>query len=210
MIPSLRWEEGVEGQVAGVDEVGRGCLAGPVVASAVILPRPTSGWAQSLPPWIMQVKDSKMLSQAKREELAPLIEQFALSWSISEVSHDVIDRINIYHASHQAMVQSIDQLAVKPDHVLVDGNRVPVKLSIPATAIVAGDSQSLSIACASILAKVFRDQLMADLSVRYPGYGLEKHKGYPTAAHRKALASLGVSPIHRRSFGPVALLSGKT
>lgn len=199
--------------VAGVDEVGRGCLAGPVVAAAVVLPAGleiavAGGGAPGLE-WLAKVNDSKLLSAEEREELAPLIRGLARAYCIAQASVAEIDRINIYHASHLAMLRALQGLVTPcgetlvAHHVLVDGNRVPQGLPSSATAIVKGDSRSISIACASIIAKVHRDQMMVELDRKYPGYGLAVHKGYSTPQHQAALKALGARSIHRKSFAPV-------
>ena len=183
-----------EGLVCGVDEAGRGPLAGPVVAAAVILDpaRPIPG-----------LNDSKKLSEKKREALAILIRERALAWAVAEASIEEIDRLNILHASMLAMQRAVAALSVRPESALIDGNRCP-KLDIPAEAVVKGDGKIASIAAASILAKTVRDAGMLDLHAQYPMYGFDRHMGYPTAAHFAALEAHGASPVHRRSFGPVA------
>ncbi|MDD2662433.1 MAG: ribonuclease HII [Dechloromonas sp.] len=182
------------GLVCGVDEAGRGPLAGPVVAAAVILDpaRPIPG-----------LNDSKKLSEKKRAALAPLIRERALAWAVAEASVEEIDRLNILHATMLAMQRAVAALAVRPVSALIDGNRCP-PLDIPAEAVVQGDGKIASIAAASILAKTVRDAGMLELHERYPQYGFDRHMGYPTAAHCAALAEHGASPAHRRSFGPVA------
>lgn len=176
--------------VAGVDEAGRGPLAGPVVAAAVILP----------PDAVLPgLDDSKRLTPARREALAPLIRETAVAWCVAVVDVAEIDRLNIAQAAFEAMRQAVRGLAVPPEHLLVDGFPLP-GAPCPQEGIVAGDRLSHSIAAASVLAKVERDRLMDDLAERYPGYGFEVHKGYPTPAHREALRRLGPSPVHRRSF----------
>lgn len=182
--------------IAGVDEVGRGPLAGPVVAAAVILhpDRPVVGLA-----------DSKKLSEKRREQLAQEIKENALCWALGRAEVEEIDRLNILHASLLAMKRAVEALAPAPVHALIDGNRCP-DLACSAEAIVGGDASEPSISAASILAKVERDQEMVQLDEHYPGYGLAKHKGYPTKLHVEALREIGVSPIHRRSFGPVKKL----
>lgn len=179
--------------VAGVDEVGRGPLAGPVVAAAVILDpdRPIDGLA-----------DSKKLSEKRREQLALEIRERARCWALGRAEVEEIDRLNILHASLLAMQRAVMALATPPGHALVDGNRCP-DLPCSAEAIVGGDASEPAISAASILAKVARDREMVELDQRYPGYGLARHKGYPTRLHVAALQEIGVSPIHRRSFGPV-------
>ncbi len=187
--PSLRY-------VAGVDEVGRGPLAGPVVAAAVILDpqRPIAGLA-----------DSKKLSEKRREALALEIRERALCWALGRAEAEEIDRINILQASLLAMQRAVAALSTPPELALVDGNRAP-RFACPARAIVGGDASEPAISAASIIAKVARDREMVELDARYPGYGLARHKGYPTRQHVEALRELGVSEIHRRSFGPVQRL----
>jgi ribonuclease HII len=182
------------GLVCGVDEAGRGPLAGPVVAAAVILDpeRPIPG-----------LNDSKKLSEKKRIALAALIRERAIAWAVAEASVAEIDQINILQASLLAMQRAVAALSVKAESALIDGNRCP-KLEIPAEAIIQGDGKIASIAAASILAKTDRDAGMLILHAEYPQYGFDRHMGYPTAAHFKALEAHGVSPVHRRSFGPVA------
>ena len=176
---------------AGCDEAGRGCLAGPVTAAAVILP---ADFADEL------INDSKQLSEHRRELLRPVIEREALAWAVAHVSPQEIDRINILNASILAMHRAIDQLQVRPEALLIDGNRFKPYHDIPHTTIVKGDGRILSIAAASILAKTHRDELMRRLAQDYPGYGWEGNKGYPTREHRDAIARLGVTPHHRRTF----------
>ena len=180
--------------VAGVDEVGRGPLCGPVTAAAVVLD------PDLIPPGI---GDSKTLSAAKREALAGAIMATARSWSVAHATVAEIDTLNILHASHLAMERAVAGLGIAPGFVLVDGNRLPKSLPCPARAVVKGDAKSLSIAAASILAKVVRDHLMVDLAQQHPGYGWERNAGYPTKDHLAALLNLGVTPQHRRSFRPV-------
>jgi len=182
------------GLVCGIDEAGRGPLAGPVVAAAVILDaaRPISG-----------LNDSKKLSEKKRGELAALIRERAVAWAVAEASVEEIDRLNILNATMLAMQRAVAGLAVTPERVLVDGNRCP-PLPMPAEAVVKGDGKIASIAAASILAKTVRDAGMLALHARYPQYGFDRHMGYPTAAHRAALEIYGATPVHRKSFGPVA------
>ena len=183
-----------EGLVCGVDEAGRGPLAGPVVAAAVILDpaRPIAG-----------LNDSKKLSAKKRVALAGLIRERALAWAVAEASVEEIDQLNILHASMLAMQRAVAALQVTPDRALIDGNRCP-SLAMPAEAVVQGDAKVAAIAAASILAKTVRDEGMLVLHAQYPHYGFDRHMGYPTAAHCAALAAHGVSPVHRRSFAPVA------
>ena len=175
----------------GCDEAGRGCLAGPVVAAAVILPE---RFAHPL------LNDSKQLTEAQRELLRPIIEAEALSWGIGLCSPAEIDQLNILQASITAMHRAIDQLVLSPEMLLIDGNRFRPYPGIPHECIVKGDATYRSIAAASILAKTERDHLMLELEEQYPGYGFAEHKGYPTPQHRAALAELGPSPVHRLSF----------
>ena len=181
--------------VAGVDEVGRGPLAGDVVAAAVIL-------GDSSPAGLT---DSKALSPRQRERLAEMIRSEAVSWSLGRATVAEIDELNILQASLLAMWRAVEGLSVQPSLVLVDGNHLP-RWSYEARAIVKGDLIEPAISAASIVAKVTRDSEMVILDDQYPGYGFATHKGYPTKAHLAALASLGVSPVHRRSFGPVKRL----
>jgi ribonuclease HII len=194
--------------VAGVDEVGRGCIAGPVTAAAVLIP---SGWEHSLPTWMSEVRDSKQLSAATRERLALEIQATTI-FAIVHASVQEIDAINILRASHLAMQRAVESvLAREPQlhHVLVDGNLIPRGFSGSSFSFsphIKGDQKSIAIACASILAKVERDRVMGELEVEYPGYGLAAHKGYPTPSHLKALARQGVTSIYRQSFAPVRAL----
>ena len=186
--------------IAGVDEVGRGPLAGDVVAAAVILDpaRPIEG-----------LRDSKKLSEMRREALAQEIRERALAWSVARATVAEIDELNILQASLLAMKRAVESLAVQPGYVLVDGNRLP-QWSYASEPVVKGDDRVPAIAAASILAKVQRDGELIALEERYPGYGFAAHKGYPTRVHLEALKSLGVTPAHRRSFGPVKnLLASK-
>ena len=196
-LPTFEFEEDLQAQgylnIAGVDEVGRGPLAGPVFAAAVILD------PKHIPNGL---NDSKKLSAAKREILLKAIMEHA-EVSIASASEREIETINILQASHLAMVRAVHNLKKRPDHVLVDGNLIPRNLEIPATALIKGDSRSVSIAAASIVAKISRDFVMCDLGQQFPGYGWEKNAGYPTAQHLKALQDLGVTPHHRRTFKPV-------
>jgi len=180
-------------KICGVDEVGRGPLAGPVVAAAVILDpqQPIAGLA-----------DSKKLSEKKRQLLSQEIKQKALSWKIARASVEEIDELNILHASMLAMKRAVEGLSIQPDHAMVDGNRLP-DLDMSAEAIVGGDNLVDCISAASIIAKVSRDDEMVELDAVYPGYGLAGHKGYPTKKHREAIEQLGVTDIHRKSFAPV-------
>ena len=182
--------------VAGVDEVGRGPLAGPVVACAVIF--------DSAQPKIRGLTDSKLLTPARREELAAKIRKRALCWAVGRASHEEIDQLNILHAAMLAMERAIGGLSVRPSRVLVDGNRLPLRLPCPAEAIVGGDLSVREISAASILAKVIRDAEMCALHERYPHWGFATHKGYSTPEHLAALVEHGPCEIHRRSFAPVA------
>jgi ribonuclease HII len=179
--------------IAGIDEVGRGPLAGPVVAGAVILPGGV---------WLPGLNDSKRLSPGRRTELAALIKERALAWAVAEVSVAYIDQYNIRQAALEAMRRCVRGLAVTPDYLLVDVMMIP-QLAIPQTSLIRGDSRSASIAAASILAKAARDELMERFDPVYPGYGFGRHKGYGTPEHLAALARLGPCPIHRYSFAPV-------
>jgi ribonuclease HII len=179
--------------ICGVDEAGRGPLAGPVFAAAVLLDpkRPIDGLA-----------DSKALSAARRAALSHAIRGRALCWALASASVEEIDALNILQASLLAMQRAVDQLGIMPVEVLVDGNRCPV-LKFPSRAVVGGDASVAEISAASILAKVARDAHMLELHVLYPAYGFDRHKGYPTREHLAALAANGASPVHRRSFAPV-------
>ncbi len=177
--------------LAGVDEAGRGCLAGPVVAAAVILPPEAD---------LPGVADSKTLSAPQREAALQQIEHAALAVAVGVCTPAEVDQINVLHAAMEAMRRAICALAVPPHLVLVDGNRLPPYLPCPAHAVVRGDGQSLAIAAASIVAKVTRDREMTRLSLLYPAYGWAQNKGYPTAAHYAALQTHGPTPLHRRSF----------
>jgi len=176
---------------AGCDEVGRGCLAGPVVAASVILPK---DYKHEL------LNDSKQLTKEDREQLEIDIKRDALAWAIAEVSSEEIDLINILNASFKAMHLALDQLTVRPEFLLIDGNRFNAYRNIQSACIVKGDGKYLSIAAASVLAKNYRDELMTQLSFQYPGYGWETNVGYPTPKHREGIKSLGVTPYHRRTF----------
>jgi len=186
------WQRGIT-RIAGVDEAGRGPWAGPVVAAAVIIPPGHS--------FTCTINDSKKLSPRQRELACAEIEQTCQS-AYAIISHNEIDRINILQASLMAMAQALDQLSPAAEHVLVDGQHIP-HISIPATAIIDGDAKSMSIACASIIAKVMRDRLMVDYDRQFPVYGFARHKGYGTTEHHAALRQHGPCEIHRRSFRPV-------
>lgn len=183
--------------IAGVDEAGRGPLAGPVVTAAVVLPQAAQRWRWGL-------NDSKQVAEDRREELYQRItQQEGVFWAVSVISPEEIDALNILRATHKGMAQCLAQLSQKPCHALVDG--LPVHgLPCPHTALVKGDARSQSIAAASILAKVTRDRLMREAHELYPQYGFAQHKGYPTPAHLQALLEHGPCPLHRRSFAPVA------
>lgn len=176
---------------AGCDEAGRGCLAGPVVAAAVILPK---NYRHHL------LNDSKQLTAEERLEVRQDILRDALAWAVAEVSHEEIDEINILNASYKAMHRAVEQLAVRPEMLLIDGNRFRTQLELPYQCIIKGDGLYFSIAAASVLAKTHRDEHMQKLAVQYPGYGWETNMGYPTPEHRDGIRSLGISPYHRRTF----------
>lgn len=188
------WERRAEGAgrgpVCGIDEVGRGPLAGPVCAAAVILPLDCS---------ISGLNDSKRLTEKKREELFPVICEKAIAWGIGWASAEEIDEINILQATFLAMRRAVEELSPQPGWALVDGNRMP-PLAIPGETVVKGDAQCASIAAASILAKVSRDRLLREWDLTYPQYGFGKHKGYGTKAHYEAIQAYGLLPVHRRSF----------
>ncbi len=176
---------------AGCDEAGRGCLAGPVSAAAVILPPDFAH------PWL---NDSKQLSERRRRILRPIIEKEALAWAVVMVDNHEIDSINILNASITAMHRALDRLAIRPEAVIVDGNRFKPYGDIPWKTFVKGDGRFGNIAAASILAKTHRDELMEKLAADYPQYGWEINKGYPTKAHRKAIEQFGPTPLHRTTF----------
>lgn len=188
MLQSCYIDQGLE---AGCDEAGRGCLAGPVFAAAVILPHhfqhPT-------------INDSKKLTAKERKELRSYIETNAIAFAIGSKDHQQIDQLNILRASILSMHQAVENLKMVPDRLLIDGNRFYPYGQLPHFCFVKGDGKYLSIAAASILAKTYRDEYMEAMELQYPGYGFAEHKGYPTAAHRQAIAKLGPCPIHRRSF----------
>lgn len=178
--------------IAGIDEVGRGPLAGPVVAAAVVLPDDFN---------IVGVNDSKKLSQKKREELYILIQEAAIDIGVGIVDQSVIDEINIYEATKLAMRYAIDDLTFGPEYLLIDAMKLPVE--IPQQSLIKGDARSVSIAAASIIAKVSRDRLMTEYAQVFPGYGFEKNAGYGTKEHLEGLEKLGITPIHRKTFAPV-------
>ncbi|MFN9789745.1 MAG: ribonuclease HII [Holosporales bacterium] len=187
------------GPRCGVDEVGRGCLAGDVVAAAVILP-------DILPPGLeAQIRDSKTLTAKARQTISDALTPLAI-WAIGTASVEEIDELNIFHASMLAMQRAVLSLPQSPILALIDGNKIPPGLPCPAQAIIGGDGKSLCIAAASIVAKVERDRYMMELATRWPGYGWERNAGYGTAVHLKGLREHGVTPHHRRSFAPVAAL----
>jgi ribonuclease HII len=190
--------------IAGADEVGRGCLAGPVVAGAIILPTQIS-FEQD--PWLKEVNDSKILNEATRDRLAPLIYKWAPAAAIGIATVEEIDQINIFHASHLAIQRALQGLSIQPQHILIDGKFLPKQyLGAPATAVIKGDAKCLSIAAASIIAKVWRDTHMLELDAKFPVYGFAKHKGYPTPTHTHALQAHGITKFHRKSFKTVAAL----
>lgn len=176
---------------AGCDEAGRGCLAGAVFAAAVILP---------LDFRCETLNDSKQLSEKQRYALRPLIEKEALAWAVGTVSPEEIDRINILNASFLAMHRAIDRLRIRPEHLLIDGNRFKAYPSVPHTCVVKGDGKYLSIAAASVLAKTYRDDYMVQLDEEYAMYGWAQNKGYPTRMHRDGIRRYGITPYHRKTF----------
>ncbi len=176
---------------AGCDEAGRGCLAGPVFAAAVILPQDFSNDL---------LNDSKQLTEKQRYMLRPIIEKEALAWAVGVVSAEEIDRINILAASFLAMHRAVDDLKIRPEHLLIDGNRFKPYGNVPFTTIVKGDGKMASIAAASILAKTYRDDFMNKIAVEYPQYDWLSNKGYPTVKHRNAIKEYGITPYHRKSF----------
>ncbi len=183
--------------IAGVDEAGRGAWAGPVVSSAVIFDRGL---------YLEGVNDSKKLSPAKRKELSLVIKEKALAYAYGVVESDQIDRVNILEATKDSMLQAVNLLTIKPTLLLIDGN-AKIKTNLEQITVIDGDARSHSIAAASILAKVYRDELMAEWAVTYPHYGFEKHKGYGTKAHQEAIRERGVLSIHRQSYAPIAEFS---
>ena len=191
---SLYFLKGKMMNIAGADEAGRGPLVGSVVAAAVILDpnNPIEG-----------LNDSKKLTEKKREKLFVEIQEKALAWAIAECSAQEIDALNILQASLLAMRRAVEKLEIQPEHLLVDGNKIPQGLSMSCDAVVGGDALHAEISAASILAKVTRDHQMLELDAQYPQFGFAKHKGYPTKAHFEAIAQHGVIAEHRRSFGPV-------
>ena len=198
--PSFAEEKNLAAQgyqlIAGIDEVGRGALAGPVVAAAVILPSPIDT------PWKDQIRDSKQLTPAKRELLSHHIYEIAISTGIGITPNNIVDKLGIVKATRLAMKSAIEKLSPPPEFLLIDYMHLP-GVPLPQVGITNGDALCFSIACASIIAKVSRDRLMVELDQAYPGYGLAKHKGYGTKKHLSCLHQLGPSPIHRHSFKPV-------
>ncbi|WP_283678755.1 ribonuclease HII [Lentilactobacillus sp. Marseille-Q4993] len=186
------WQKGHQ-YIAGVDEVGRGPLAGPVVSCAVILPSDFD---------LIDVNDSKQVSHKKRLELAPRIKNEAISVSFGVVDNNIIDKVNIYQATRIAMKQAVEGLSVTPDEIIVDAMNIDT--SIPQIDMVKADAKSISVSAASICAKVYRDELMAEYAKMYPGYGFEQNAGYGTKAHLDGLKTVGVCPIHRKTFAPVS------
>ncbi|UOY93657.1 ribonuclease HII [Ectobacillus sp. JY-23] len=178
--------------IAGVDEVGRGPLAGPVVAAAVILPPDF---------YLPGINDSKKLSEVKREEFSRYIEEHALAIAVGIIDADVIDTVNIYQATKLAMQKAINELAIQPEHLLIDAMELPLEL--PQTSIIKGDAKSISIAAASIIAKVARDNMMKELGEQHPAYGFQRHMGYGTKEHLEAIVAHGILPVHRKSFAPI-------
>lgn len=176
---------------AGCDEAGRGCLAGPVVAAAVILP---DNFEHPL------LNDSKQLTEKQREKLRPIIENEAIAWAVAIVDNHEVDEINVLNASIVGMQRSVENLKTTPEHLLIDGNKFKPYKNIPHTCIIKGDGKYMPIAAASILAKTHRDQLMKNMDQEYPGYDWKKNKGYPTKAHRSAIEKLGITPYHRQTF----------
>ena len=185
------YNEGYE-YVAGIDEVGRGPLAGPVVASCVIMPK---GF------YVEGITDSKQVSLKKRLEFNQIILDNAIAVATVFIDEKVIDEINIYEATKKAMLQTLEEIKIKPEYVLIDA--MPLDFNIPHASIIKGDAKSFMIACASIVAKIARDNYMDELDKIYPKYGFKKNKGYPTKAHREALLKYGVTEVHRKTYGPV-------
>lgn len=191
--------------VAGLDEAGRGALAGPVVAAAVVLPLERFDLARQLE----AVRDSKQLTARQRERCAQSVLQVAVSTGVGQADAQEVDELGLLPATRAAMVRALEQLSVRPTHLLIDHMRLP-EVPLEQSPVTRGDALVLSIAAASVLAKVARDQLMVELDQLYPGYGLARHKGYGTAEHQAALRRLGPSPIHRRSYAPVAAAAAGT
>jgi ribonuclease HII len=204
-IPTFAEEKALYGRgyklPAGIDEVGRGSLAGPVVAAAVILPQKIRG------SWLKEVRDSKLLTANQRESLFEPIKWAATAFGVGQAPCGMVDSEGIIRATEFAMRQAVSQLSPGPDFLLVDFMKIR-EVDLPQRGIIDGDTYCMSIACASIIAKVTRDRMMAELDSVYPGYNFGEHKGYGTKVHRDALVKLGPCPIHRRSFGPVKEISG--
>lgn len=196
------WQQGIK-LVAGVDEAGRGPLAGPVVAGAVILPSDMSG----AEPWLKGVNDSKRLSESQREKAMEAIQQHAIGFASAQVDHQEIDRIGIGNAGVKAMLDAVAQLSITPHHLLLDFVHIR-ECPLPYQTVIKGDSLSFSIAAASIIAKVTRDRIMKEMDIKFPGYSFAQHKGYPTAQHLTQLHNLGPCSIHRYSFAPVQRAAG--
>lgn len=188
MLLSTYQQEFIE---AGCDEAGRGCLAGPVSAAAVILPNDF---------YLEGLNDSKKLTHQQREKLRPIIEKEALAWAVAFVDHSEIDQINILNASFLAMHRAIEKLHLQPQYLIIDGNRFKAYAQIPHSCIIKGDGKYLNIAAASILAKTHRDEYMSNLHKDFPAYNWQQNKGYPTINHRKAVMEIGLSPFHRKTF----------
>lgn len=195
LLPYFQSEDILE---CGCDEAGRGCLAGPVVAAAVILP---NGFKSET------LNDSKQLSEKKRLTLRKEIQENAIAYSVCFISNEEIDKLNVLNASFKAMSQAVKQLNIKPELLLIDGNRFRTDLEIPYNCIIKGDAKYQSIAAASILAKTYRDEYMETLAKEYPEYNWQKNKGYPTKAHRKAIKQFGITPHHRLTFNLLGELS---
>jgi ribonuclease HII len=197
------WARG-DRHLAGLDEVGRGPLVGSVVAGCVVLPGPDHPAFEATRLRLMGLTDSKKLSEAKREHFAGVIQEVALAWAIAECTPVEIDRLNILHASHEAMRRALRRVRkqLKPDRLLIDGHLTLKGIRAEQEALVKGDARSISIAAASVIAKVHRDAQMVALHARYPAYGFDRHKGYPTSEHLAAIAAHGLTPQHRTSFAP--------
>jgi ribonuclease HII len=198
--PSLKfesdlWESGLQ-FIAGLDEAGRGALAGPVAVGAVILPSDKTLLASTL----SRVRDSKQLTTRMRDAIAPIVKEVALTWSVGFAAADEIDSQGIVRATRLAAIRALHQFSITPQYLLTDFRLELPQIQIPQTSIIKGDAHCLSIACASILAKTERDALMRELNGRFPGYGLGKHKGYGTQAHRSAMKRKGLTSIHRKTF----------